>query len=71
MVWYLIVMIVKSTLRASLLKGDCGNAQMASCQDVAWWLSEPSCGRGLMGAHAYLLDRVLSHSSNIPCFKIK
>ena len=27
---------VKSTLRASLLKGDHGNALMAGCPDVAW-----------------------------------
>ena len=37
-VWQLVVVIVKSTLRASLLKGDCGNAQMVGCLDVAWWL---------------------------------
>ena len=28
--------IVKSTLRVSFLKRDCGNAQMAGCLDVAW-----------------------------------
>ena len=44
---------VKSNLRASLLKGDYGNAQMAGCPDVAWWLHDPSCSRGLVGAHAY------------------
>ena len=31
-------MIVKSTLRVSLLKGDHGNVRMADCLDVAWWL---------------------------------
>ena len=44
---------VKSRLGASLLKEDHGNAQMAGCPDVAWWLCEPFCDRGLMGAHAY------------------
>ena len=39
--------------RASPLEGDRGNAQMASCLDVAWWLSEPSRSRGLKGANAY------------------
>ena len=34
-VWQLVVVIVKSMLRASLLKGDCGNAQMAGCPDQA------------------------------------
>ena len=44
---------LKRMLRASLLKGDHGNAQMAGCWDVAWWLHEPSRCRGLMGSHAY------------------
>ena len=40
---------MKSTLRASLLKGSCGSARMR--------LAETPSGRCLMGAHAYSLDR--------------
>ena len=31
----------------SLLKGDHGNAQMAGCPDVSWWLTEPSTAEAL------------------------
>ena len=37
----------------SLLKGTMAMARLAGCPNVAWWLREPSHGRGLMGAHAY------------------
>ena len=42
--WQLTFVMVKNTLRVSLLKVDRGNAQMAGCLDVAWWLSEQSHG---------------------------
>ena len=37
-------------LMASFLGGVSSNAWMVGCPDVAWWLWEPSIGRGLMDA---------------------
>ena len=51
-VWQLVVTIVKSTLRASLLKGDPGNADGGLPGSGLVLLVTPS-GRGLMDAHAY------------------
>ena len=52
---------VKCMLRASLLKGDRGNAWMAGCPDVAWWLMNHLVTEALWA---------LMHIDGIGCYHI-
>ena len=49
---------VKSTLRSSLLEGDCCNAWMAGCPDHTWWLMSHLAAEALW---------VLMHINEIGC----